>query len=59
MDIAISVNGNGGTVLLSDLKNLKLPMCMTIERDLHTGDSKYIKDFVDYLYGKEDEVDYE
>lgn len=39
-----------GYVMLSELENLQLPFGMKIERDLYTGDSKYIKDFVDYPY---------
>lgn len=48
-----------GSVMLSELQNIKLPAGLTIERDLYTGDNKYIEDFVDYPYGKEDELDYE
>lgn len=39
-----------GSVMLNELQNLKLPLGMSIERDLYTGDSKYINDYIDYPY---------
>ena len=36
--------------MLSELENLQLPFGMKVERDLYTGGSKYIKDYVDYPY---------
>ena len=42
-----------GTVSLNELQNYKGPLGLGIERDLYTGNSKYIKDFVDYPYDQE------
>lgn len=47
-----------GTVSLNELQNYKGPLGIGIERDLYTGNNKYIKDFVDYPYDK-DNVDFE
>ena len=38
---------------LNELQNYKGPLGLGIERDLYTGNSKYIKDFVDYPYDQE------
>ena len=46
-----------GTVSLNELQSYKGPLGIGIERDLYTGDSKYIKDFVDYPYDNDE--DYE
>ena len=35
-----------GYVSLSELEEIVLPFGLTIERDLHTGNKKYIKDFI-------------
>lgn len=46
-----------GTVSLKELESVKGPLGLGIERDLYTGNDKYIKDFVDYPYDCEDELD--
>ncbi len=45
-----------GTVSLNELQEFKGPFGIGIERDLYTGDNKYIKDFVDYPYDNEQEL---
>lgn len=37
-----------GSVSLKELESIKGPLGLGIERDLYTGDKKYIKDYVDY-----------
>ncbi len=39
-----------GTVMLSELENLKLPFGLKVERDLYSANCKFIKDYVDYPY---------
>ena len=48
-----------GTVSLKELENIKGPFGLGIERDLYTGNSKYLKDFVDYPYDNNYEEDME
>ncbi|MBR3523974.1 MAG: DUF2958 domain-containing protein [Bacilli bacterium] len=45
-----------GTVSLNELQNYKGPYGLGIERDLYTGNNKYVKDFVNYPYDKEYEL---
>ena len=35
-----------GSVMLSELQNLKLPFGMGIERDMYTGSKQTVKDFI-------------
>lgn len=45
-----------GTVSLKELEDFKGPFGFGIERDLFTGNSKYIKDFVDYNLNEDYEL---
>lgn len=46
-----------GYFSLKELESVKLPFGLGIERDLYTGNQKYIKDYVDIGYTKNDEMD--
>ncbi len=44
-----------GSVMLSELESIRGFGGLGIERDLYTGNKKYIKDFVDYPYDYDNE----
>ena len=44
-----------GSVMLSELESIRGFRGLGIERDLYTGNKKYIKDFVDYPYDYDNE----
>ena len=45
-----------GYVSLKELESIKGPFGLGIERDLYTGNNKYINDYIDYDRTKEDDI---